>query len=72
MSKWIEVPVTTHVVYAIEVEDNQCVADAIGVAAENHTTDGNIEINESDCSVATNPHEAEAIQRHADEVMPLA
>ncbi len=68
MSKWVEVPITIHKTFAVEIEDTETVDDAIKYAL-NECLGDNTEI--GDCLMADNNQTAEQIQRLADERLSI-
>lgn len=69
MSKWVEIDVTIHKVFAVEIMDDETIEDAKRYAMDEICFEKNIEIN--DTSMAQNEAEVEAMKRHADEVLSL-
>ena len=71
MSKWVEVPVVIMKIYAVEIEDNETVENAINYAMEDCMCGENVEIDYSNVVVSENEHQAEQIRRFADELISL-
>jgi len=69
MSKWVEVPVTILKTYAVEIEDNQTIKDAIEAVTEDCFDD--IEIDEKNCCVSETEQQANNIRIMASEKLAL-
>lgn len=67
MTKWVEVPVTILKTYAVEIEDNETIKDAVEYASEDCF--GDIEIDHKNCTIAETEQQANNIKIMADEIL---
>lgn len=68
MSKWFEVSVTVHKVFAVEIEDHETGEDAMNYASDKFMGEN---IESSEFIEASDIYTPEHIQRLADEILRL-